>query len=169
MCGPCHCAGSTAAGPLPFRPGPGAPSRGGHVVHGQSRLQRHQNMGLHFQRIVQCAHQRPERFLVLALVKIFHCLLKGRAAGPPPGCRSGRSADACGCPPGAAGCRHLLFLPSVHHSSSFCNLFQYNRFCAISQSTVETLSVKPYGFASSPEGQVLNFSLHLDFFALKRI
>ena len=54
----------------------------GHVVHGQSRLQRHQNMGLHFQRIVQCAHQRPERFLVLALVKIFHCLLKGRAAGP---------------------------------------------------------------------------------------
>ena len=54
----------------------------GHVVHGQSRLQRHQNMGFHFQRIVQCAHQRPERFLVLALVKIFHCLLKGRAAGP---------------------------------------------------------------------------------------
>ena len=81
----------------------------------------------------------------------------------PPGCRSGRSADACGCPPGAAGCRHLLFLPSAHHSSSFCNLFQYNRFCAISQSTVETLSVKPYGFASSAAGQVLNFSLHLDF------
>ena len=57
--------------------GPGG--RGGRRARG--RLQRHQNMGLQLQRVVQGPHQGPEALLVLPVIQPLDRLLDCRAAG----------------------------------------------------------------------------------------
>ena len=82
-------------------------------MHGQGRLQRHKNMGLQLQRIVQRAHQGPEAFFVLGFVEVFHGPLDrgaARACGAVGRCGAGAPRAAHRAEPDAAVCSscHLL-------------------------------------------------------------
>ena len=91
------------------------------VMNGQRRLQRYQNMGLHFQRIVQCAHQGPETFLVLPLVKVFHRLLIGRAAGTRRAVGRCLQAALCTAHRAEADASVCSSCHRAHHSSICCH------------------------------------------------